>query len=297
MAVSTSEESRLISCSTGVPSGAEGMVRTATLSDLGQPAMGVEPPADGRIVPVDRAEVEMDGRRRQARPAANLLQGGLEIVAHLGWTQVLAILDDCQLELVELQLGDQAKGLLQRLPRKAECAASDEHRPLLSYPVLLSRRPLRSGPQPLGLGGHDPCRGRELDPPDPVGRSYRTLRSGERAEAAADPGPRRSRRFGKLRGPVLPARGQDARMPSPVRAGQAGEFAIVLRAVGLKRGQKRSLGIAAHCLGSDLSDHVDIIDPERPGRQHLEPEPRRVQPPRRQIDRANGPQFPVPRRP
>ena len=51
---------------------------------------------------------------------------------------MLAILDDRQLELVKLQFRDQAKGLLQRLPRKAECAASDEHRPLLSYPVLLS---------------------------------------------------------------------------------------------------------------------------------------------------------------
>ena len=43
-----------------------------------------------------------------------------------------SILDDCQLEPVKFKFGDQAKGLLQRLPRKAECAASDEHRPLLS---------------------------------------------------------------------------------------------------------------------------------------------------------------------
>ncbi len=100
---------------------------------LGKPAMRIEPAAHGRVVPVDRAEIEMDRGRRQARTSANLLQGGFEIVAHRGWAQVLAILDDRQLELVELQFGDQAKGLLQRLPRKAECAASDEHRPLLSF--------------------------------------------------------------------------------------------------------------------------------------------------------------------
>ena len=73
-------------------------------------------------------------------------------------------------------------------------------------------------------------------------------------------------------------------MTSPVRAGQAGELAIALRAIGLQRSQKRALGIEANCLGSDLADHVNIIDPERPGRQHLKPEPRRVQATRRQID-------------
>ncbi len=81
-------------------------------------------------------------------------------------------------------------------------------------------------------------------------------------------------------------------MPSPVRTGQPREFAIALGAIGLKRGQKRALGVQPNCLGSDLTDHVDIIDPERSGRQHLEPEPGRVQAAGRQIDSANGPQFP-----
>src|SRR5208337_1687546 len=104
---------------------------------LGEPAVRIEPAAHGLVVPVNRAEVEMDRGRREARPSANLLQRGLEVVAHLGWAKVLAILDDRQLELVKLQFGDQAKGLLQRLPRKAECAASDEHRPP-SSPTLFS---------------------------------------------------------------------------------------------------------------------------------------------------------------
>ena len=113
-------------------------MRTATLERLGEPAVRIEPAAHGLVVPVNRAEIEMDRGRRQARPSANLLQGGLEVVAHQGWAKVLAILDDRQLELVKLQFGDQAKGLLQRLPRKAECAASDEHRP----PPLLPCSPL-----------------------------------------------------------------------------------------------------------------------------------------------------------
>ena len=150
--------------------------------------MGLEPAAMDRVVPVDGAEIEVDRRGSQAGPAAEALQGRFGILAHLGWTQVLAVFDDRQLELVELQFRDLAKGLLQRLPREAECAASDEHRPLLSFPVLSvggdlqpdTQRPDRRRGR-LGLRARIPCSGL-------LERSYRSLRSGDRAEAAAGPG-------------------------------------------------------------------------------------------------------------
>ena len=47
---------------------------------------------------------------------------------------MLAILDECQLELVEFQLGDLSKGRLERLPREAERATGNEHPSLLFAP-------------------------------------------------------------------------------------------------------------------------------------------------------------------
>src|SRR5271155_4905761 len=44
---------------------------------------------------------------------------------------MLTILDECQLELVEFQLGDLSKGLLERLPREAKRATGNEHPSLL----------------------------------------------------------------------------------------------------------------------------------------------------------------------
>ena len=61
----------------------------------------------------------------------------------IGGPQVVAILDEGQLELVEFQPGDLAEGRLQRLPREAECATGDEHPQTLldcDLPMILRRK-------------------------------------------------------------------------------------------------------------------------------------------------------------
>src|SRR5208337_2049235 len=103
-----------------------------------------------------------------------------------------------------------------RLPRKAECAASDEHRP----PPLL------------------PC--------SPLPDAIRTKSVSARARPV-----------------MIRTAGENSILLTP--------WADLTAPCDQAKGQKRRLGIEAHCLGSDLPDHVNIIDPERPGRQHLKP--------------------------
>ena len=99
-----------------------------------QPAQSVKSFAGQGISPVDRAEVDVEGRGDQARAAAEPLECRLGVVAGLRRPQVLAVLDESQLELVKFQLGDQSKGRLQRLPREAERATGDKHPTLLFRP-------------------------------------------------------------------------------------------------------------------------------------------------------------------
>ncbi len=101
---------------------------------LGQPAETVEPPPGHGVGPIDRPEIEVQRRRDQRGSAAEPLEGRLRVVAGLGRPHVLSVLDQGQLELVELQLGDLPERRLQRLPREAECATGDEHPKILLVP-------------------------------------------------------------------------------------------------------------------------------------------------------------------
>src|SRR5207248_2623418 len=72
------------------------------------------------------------------------------------------------------------------LPREAECAASDEH----PTPPLLPRRPNRTATGihlRKGIEGEGPSRHEQEWTLRAANRSYLSLRSGDRAEAAADP--------------------------------------------------------------------------------------------------------------
>src|SRR6516165_4402162 len=87
---------------------------------------------------------------------------------------MLSVLDQRQFELVKFQLGDLAQSRLQRLPRKTQRAAGDEH------PTLLTPAHPRAKKT-------DSMRGR-APPPHLVlfsARSYRSLRSDGRGEAAS----------------------------------------------------------------------------------------------------------------
>ena len=109
---------------------------------LGHPAHRLEPLAEQRVRRVDRAEVEVQGRRGQAGPAAEPMDGLLGVLGHLRRLEVAAPFDDRQLDLVEFELGDVAKGRLQRLLREAERTARNEHPmpPRPSLPVLRTAR-------------------------------------------------------------------------------------------------------------------------------------------------------------
>ena len=253
----------------GVPSGAAGMVITATLRILanrqwprtagGGSGRTSRP---GRNRGRSTRAIRLGPRRRRCRAAFG-------IVADLGGAQVLAVLDDGQLELVELQFRDLAKGLFQRLPREAECATGDEHRPLLSSPSadgtrFLQPQPCRhhgtAGRTPLESGKDGSLRprsdltaacGQAIGQKPPAGRARAGLGSPESSRRA--------------RPDRLAA--SDAGMRAQCELGQAGELGVVLRAIGLQGRQERPLGIEPHGLGGGLADHAKVVDPERARRR------------------------------
>ena len=159
-----------------------------------QSAQSVKSLAGQGIRPIHRTEVDVQRRGDQARAAPKALQGRLGVVTRFRRPQVLPILDECQFELVEFQLGDQSKGRLQRLPREAERATGDEHPTLLIRPHQGPTNVAVDSLLAFAVEKHDPPVRRTLDrcgwPLDLYlrkstsgSRSYLSWRSGGRAEA------------------------------------------------------------------------------------------------------------------